>query len=318
MSEQARQRALTALRDAGFDPHTTITHLPLPASNETWLGEDFVLRVGTGDPGKLAREATVAAALPAEARYPGVIAAGQADGFEWLISRRARGEQLSRVWHRLSRAERERAITQLADALRALHETDVSGLPGEEDLEPPHTLPLEPLRSLIEAVRGQGSVEASLCEESAALVRDRWPAFDRLGRGLVHGDAHLENVLWDGRDVTALLDLEWSRRSWLQVDLEILLSFCDHPWLFVAGDYETRAAAEDYVGVPTWLSDAHPAMFAHPRLLDRLILLHVSRTFGLLHQYPPHGPESSADPRDRRNHLRAVLDGSSHLHRSLP
>lgn len=318
MSERARERALTALRAAGFDPGTMITHLPLPAMNEAWLGDDFVLRVSTGDPGTLAREATVAAALPAEARYPGVIAAGQADGFEWLISRRARGEQLSRVWHRLGRAERERAIAQLGEALRALHDTDADGLPGEEDLEPPHTLPLEPLLELIDAVHAQGGVEASLCRESAALVRERWPAFDRLGTGLVHGDPHLENVLWDGKDLTALLDLEWSRRSWLQVDLEILVSFCDHPWLFVARDYETRTAAEDYAGVPTWLSDADPAMFAHPRLVERLEVLHLSRTFGLLRSYPPLRPWDPADPRDRRTHVRAVLDGSSHLHRLLP
>lgn len=50
---------------------------------------------------------------------------------------------------------------------------------------------------------------------------------------------------------------------------------------------------------------------AWPDLLDRLGVLHISRELSLLAEHPRTGPREPNDPRDRRNHLRAVPDGTS-------
>jgi Ser/Thr protein kinase RdoA (MazF antagonist) len=136
--------------------------------------------------------------------------------------------------------------------------------------------------------------------------------------GLVHGDPHLENVLWDGEHVSALLDLDWSRRSWLEVDLETLLSFCDHPFVFVAEDYEDRALARDYARVPGWLAAEYPQWFAHPRLADRLAVLHANRMVGILADHPRRGPIDPTDVRDERARLCAALAGTSPILAKLP
>jgi Phosphotransferase enzyme family len=150
--------------------------------------------------------------------------------------------------------------------------------------------------------------------ETEALIRARFDCLDDQGIGLVHGDPHFENVLWDGVNISAVIDLEWARRSWLECDLETLLSVCDHPWFFLEND-EHLALSADYVRVPGWMASEYPEWFAHPRLADRLTLLHLSRTLGLLREFPPSGPRRPSDPRDRRNHVRAALDGTSYLHR---
>jgi hygromycin-B 7''-O-kinase len=283
-------------------------------ANETWLGDGFVLRVNCRDDlGRLRREAELAARLPAEARHPGVLACGTDGEIEWLVLPRVAGIELSRAWPEMERGRRERAARELAGALRALHRTG-GDMPSDGDpgFAPPHTLPLGPLVELIGRVPS-AAVDAGLLDEAEAFVRERWTAFDGDGRGLVHGDPHLENVMWDGEHVSALLDLDWSRRSWLEVDLEILLSFCDHPWLFVAADYEDRALAHSYADVPGWLADEYPEWVAHPRLGDRLAVLQISRAIGMLDEFPPTGQADPSDPRDHRNHLRRVLDGSSPL-----
>jgi Ser/Thr protein kinase RdoA (MazF antagonist) len=193
-----------------------------------------------------------------------------------------------------------------------LHGVSEPSLPGDGEFDPPHTLPLEPLLGLF--ARAQADLDdPALLRELEAFVRRNWAAFDDANVGLVHGDPHLENVVWDGEHVSALIDLEWSRRSWIECDLEILLSFCDHPWFFVAQDYEARALARDYAGVPRWLRDEYPHWFAHPRCADRLAVLHVSRTLGLLHDCPARGPRDPSNLRDRRNHLHALLDNASFL-----
>ncbi|MCP3987075.1 MAG: aminoglycoside phosphotransferase family protein [bacterium] len=288
-------QAKQALVGAGLDPHTPLERAASHA-NDAWLGPDFALRVNwRGDLGRLAREALVAEALAPEARYPGVSGHGNDGQIEWILTRRVGGAQLGRAWCGLKSDERERAIHALAKALRALHSTDAPNLPVDRDLAPPHVLPLDRLLGLLHRAAQATPLDPGFAGEIEAFLVDRWPAFDDRGTGLVHGDPHLENVLWDG-DTLWLLDLEWSRRSWLEVDLEILLSVCDHPELFVSEDYEHLARGGDYRKVPGWLRDAYPELFAHPRLNDRLAVLHIARTLTLL------GP----DPL-RLQHIRRAL-----------
>lgn len=194
---------------------------------------------------------------------------------------RVPGIDLSRAWQGLSPARRERAVCELMGALRAFHATASDELPNDRGLEPPHTLPLQPLLGLLGRTRVAG-LDDTLCTKLRSLIEECWPAFEYAPRGLVHGDLHLENVLWDGEHVSALIDLEWSRRSYLAVDLEILLSVCAEPALFVSADYEAEVRAADYAAVPRWLRAAYPQWFSAPGLREQISVLHASRTLGLI------------------------------------
>jgi len=289
-------QAKRALLGAGLDAETPLQRAASYA-NDAWLGPEFALRVNwRGDLGRLAREARIAESLVPQARYPGVLSHGDDGEIEWIVTRRVGGSQLGRAWATMERAERERAIHALAAALRALHETQAPALPVDRDLFPPHVLPLDRLLDLLHRAARATPLDAGFAGEIEAFLLDRWPAFDDRSMGLVHGDPHFENVLWDG-DALWLLDLEWSRRSWLEVDLEILLSLCDHPELFVSEDYAQLARSDDYRDVPRWLRDAYPELFAHPRLGDRLAVLHIARTLTLLQLGPL-----------RQQHIRGVLE----------
>jgi aminoglycoside phosphotransferase (APT) family kinase protein len=273
-------------------------------ANEVWLADDFVVRVNCRGVGRLRREGAIAARVVREALYPAIRTIGDDGELEWMITTRVQGRELGRAWASLTPSQRERATRELCDALAALHATPTGGL--SEDIEPPHTLPLAPLLALVRDVRADGG-DAALLDEVAAFVETRWDALDDTGVGLVHGDPHLENVLWDGAHVTALLDLEWSRRSWIECDLEILLAIADHPQLFASADHQASVHTADYAALPRWVAAAQPSWFAHPRLVDRLEVLHVSRTLGCLGSHP-------ASPA-RWQHLRDVLDGTSYLRR---
>lgn len=65
--------------------------------------------------------------------------------------------------------------------------------------------------------------------------------------------------------------------------------------------------------VPHWLAAACPARFATKRLLERLELLLVSRTLGLLDEALPAASAHDPGLRLRFDHLRSVLDGASYL-----
>jgi hypothetical protein len=109
---------------------------------------------------------------------------------------------------------------------------------------------------------------------------------------LAHGDPHLENVLWDEDHGLTLLDLEWSRRSVAEVDLEILLHFFRDPARFVSPEDEARAHPEDYAAAPAWLREDYPELFLHPDRETRLRVLWVSRLLGfLVDEAPELSPE---------------------------
>jgi aminoglycoside phosphotransferase (APT) family kinase protein len=298
---------------AGLDPDD-LDRIAPAATAEVWANSDFVLRVhDRPDLRRLVREAAIAARLAPQAMHPGVLDHGRDEDLEWLLMPRVRGVQLSRAWPLLDEGDRARAVAGFAAALEALHATPTDGLPGDEDMSPPHVLPLE--RAVAQARRVD--VEPQLLTEAIGFMEAVWDAFDDDGRGLAHADPHFENVLWDGERVVALLDLDWTHPTWLAVDLETLLSFFDHPWFFVAADYEDVSSRTAYAQATGWLRAAYPTLFEHGRITDRLAFLGIDRTLGLLAEHPPARPWDREDPRDRRNHLRSIMDGTSHLHRMV-
>ena len=295
--EHVRRRL--ALEACGLDPDLELVR-GASTANEAWIGREVVLRVNWRGVGRLAREALIATRVPREARYPEILAVGNDGEIEWMLTRRAPGIALGRAWARMSNPLRERAVCELATALTAIHATPTGGI--VDDILPPHTLPLAPLLALIDDVRDLGGDRFTL-DLAETFVRERWDAFDDAGVGIAHGDPHFENVLWDGEHVSAVIDLEWSRRSWIHADLEILLCVSDHPALFASADYEHEVIAADYALIPRWLAAVQPSWFSHPRLLDRLEVLHVSRTLGHLVE--------DLESEVRWEHLCAVLAGAS-------
>jgi aminoglycoside phosphotransferase len=302
----AEARARSVLTAAGLPRDATLERASSDA-NEVWLGPDFVLRINArGDPGRLAREAAVASRLPAEVGYPPILAVGTHRELEWILSVRVPGQPLPRVWHTLTEAQRRDAIRQVSRAVRLLHAVDPTGLPTDRDLDPPHVLPLDRIEEQLECLKGQ--LDEGLRKDLSDRVNELWPAFDDRNRGLVHGDLHFGNVLWheahdEGR-VTALLDFEWARVSWVEVDQEIVRAFCADPAWFVPEADEPLMRTEDWAQVPTWFEAGRDP---HPRQADRLLVLAISRQLGHLIDHPAVRPERLDDPRDRRGLLHRLL-----------
>ena len=302
-TEEASRRR-HALAACGLDPDTPMTRASSYA-NETWVGDEIVLRVNVRGVGRLAREAAIVRRLPPAARHPGIHTIGDDGELEWSVSPRASGIDLGRAWRTMTPAQRERATHALAHALAAVHATPTDGIP--DDIEPPHTLPLAPLLELVDVV-ADARGHRRLLDGIRQLICDRWDAFDGTDTGLVHGDPHLENILWDGEHVSAVVDFEWARPSWIHADLEILLAISDDPKLFASADHEDSVLTIDHADIPRWLCAARPDWFAHPRLLDRLDILHASRTLG-------HLTEGDSDL--RWQHLESLLDGKPSFRKSM-
>ena len=132
---------------------------------------------------------------------------------------------------------------------------------------------------------------------------------------LVHGDLSFENVLWDGTQITAVLDFEWSRSGPPDLDLDVLLRFCAYPYLHVAADYEDRTHTADYADVPWWLADDYPALFDAPYVFDRVRLYSIAWDVRELLAFPPKVDSRELHGDHPYHRLRQLISGDGYLDR---
>ena len=289
-------------------------------TNEVWITPDHVVRINRKATGRLHREAMLAAALRPATGYPGVVAAGDGSGVDWLVVRRKPGVPLARAWPAMSTSARRNAVTQIAARLREIHTTPTpDALPA---LEAPQLLdagalfPIAPLQRALADARHVTGIPASLIDDLTARVSALAPAIGVFGAGtLVHGDLTFENVLWDGTRVSAIIDFEWSRGAPRDVELDVVFRMCAYPFLHVAADYEQLTREQDYVDVPMWLAQDYPELFDVPRLADRLELYSLAFDLRELLQYPPRGDSPQLPKLHAQNRLIATLCGRGHLTR---
>ncbi len=314
----AELRARTALRGAGLDPRVPLERAS-SVTNEVWLSPTHVVRVNRSHDNRLAREAIIAEALPAAVGYPTVVAHGRRQGEDWLVAERVPGTPLAHHWPDMPLEERRSAVAQLAKRLVALHATPAPlGLPpivgAPQLLEVGSEDPTGPVVAALERASRLDFVDRLMILEAIALVERAAPAlvpFD--ATTLVHGDVTFENVLWHEGEVTALLDVEWSRPGPSDLDLDIVLRCCAYPKLHVAEQFEARTSAADYVEVPKWLAESYPRLFAYPEQRERLRVFCIAYEVRELLAYPPMSSTLELSPLHAYHRLVRVVSGTSYL-----
>lgn len=333
MEHEAREERLNrVLADAGLDLGGGAVPL-LSYSNDTWRIGSCVLRIcWRGDVRRLEREALLAALLPSEVRYPALIGAGRTGELTWTVTRWIDGVPLAEAWPRLNRHERRSAVDQLAQALAALHQWSPPKHPAglldaQQDVvdlsdsvsvvgATLNPLPLDRAFALADHARVLPFVSPQLIDAVLKRLHDlavHDPYSDPAEHIVVHGDAHLSNVLWGGGAMVGLLDLEWARLGPPDLELEPFLRGVD----WSGREPESMPAAEMAV-VLGWLADSYPGLFASPNLIQRLSLYQLTSTLRDLFTWPaaPTPPDRLA-PDHPLNLLPMFAKSSSHLERLL-
>ena len=274
----ATARARHALQQAGL-PTDLAVEQASSTRNEVLISGDFVVRVNREPNQRLRREAEVVANLPIRSWTPRVVSHGGEIGPDYLIVARRPGRPLSRVWPTLHPRDRRFAIAQLAEALDDLHRTPASvrlpRLPRSTHLLDHGLGPtLRPLWQAIGALRRTPDTDHLLLDRIERVVSERSALFERFDTThLVHGDLTFENILWDGRQITALLDFEWCRGGPADIDIDSITRYCRYPFAHVPGDVAGEQRTEDYAGVIGWLSADLPELFDDPHLGERLLVI---------------------------------------------
>src|SRR6185436_2786141 len=99
----------------------------LGISNATWVGGGLAVRIAnTSVVDGMAAEVALVRALPPEVGHPEILGVGTIAGHDWIVTEEVRGQNLDEVWPRLTPEERRRAIQQLWERVRLLHDATPS------------------------------------------------------------------------------------------------------------------------------------------------------------------------------------------------
>jgi aminoglycoside phosphotransferase (APT) family kinase protein len=220
----------------------------------------------------------------------------------------------------MERADRRRAVEELAATLRSLHTTTVpkelADISDPPQLLVPGPRAVDPVLQALDRAESLEFVDQRIVAELRTYVRGARSALDPFESDhLIHGDLHFQNVLWDGQHITALLDLEFARAAPPDLDLDVFLRFCAYPALFVPVGREHEAQQRDYDEVPGWFRTAYPEMFDHPALVDRLRLYAIAFDLKQVLAEPPRGPLGSLTLQHPYRRLMATVRRESHVDR---
>ncbi len=315
-------RARHALRASGL-PYRGPLERASSTNNEIYLSDRHVIRINTQPDQRLRREAELYAYLPRQPWTPIAIAVGGETGADYLIVERKPGVPLAHRWPELSSEQRHKAVTSLAGHLKAIHATTtppaitpIESAPQLIDAKA--TPPVRPLLEGIERLAGDPNADQAVISLTRDYVVANWTKLDGFDDDhLIHGDLTFENILWDGRDVSAIIDFEWCRGAPADLDLDVMLRCCALPRAHVAAAFHDQTDAKDYADVAYWLAEEYPALFSHPNLLERLMLYALSFEVKLatMSPLPPSRPDDpTSHPYSR---LIALVSTGGHVVQSL-
>ncbi len=324
----ALARARHALATAGLPDDASLVRAN-STRNEVFVGDRVVVRVNRQPNQRLRREAELCRFLPNERWAPRVLAYGGQLGADFLVVERLPGAPLAQSWPLMSTVQRREATAQLAWATAQLHATPMPAtVPRIENLpyliDPRCVTPLLPLLMGLATLRKRG-IDSGLISAAEAYVAHSGDALaDYDQRNMIHGDLTFENMLWDGSQLTALLDFEWCRGGPLDMELDVLFRMAAFPYAHVGPDLERMTRAEDYADLPSWLVEFRPDLFRHPRLADRLRLYALAFDIKELLDHPvdvngqiPVSRSSNIGPLHPLNRMSRLLTFDSYLDRTM-
>jgi aminoglycoside phosphotransferase (APT) family kinase protein len=313
--ESSRARAQSLLRHYGLNDRPI--ELLTGWTNKVWLTPDHAVRISSGRfRDSFRHEYAVARLIGDQVRIPEIVANGDGNGSEWMISVRVPGRSLLHSWTAMQQEERQDAVHQLAASLSKLHSVefpdgfsnpwlsdsviDKSKTQDAYLIEPRH------FRVITDDLREKKLLDDALLNDAEQYLTDRLVLFNDDQHVLIHGDAHFNNMIWDGSHLT-LLDLEVVTTASRERELQAIIDFTRQPEMVYGRNETPDVHKRDVENILHWLREAYPALFAVKNIVERLDVYSLVRGLLQIYHFPP---ESEYDTRPR---LRDLLAGKRDL-----
>ena len=195
-------------------------------TNAVWLNGDLALRLSFNkDSDRIRREVKLSGYFPKEVGYPVNIAVGVSDGYEWSLSKRICGNNLSDVWNNLNWKERTEAIRQILTIIEQVHKVDITKVENLSNKRAWYTsFNVEETYSCLAKYKELKIFSHKQIDTLYGILERFWEKHNSATHVLNHGDITKDNLLWSNGRIVSLMDFEHSLIAPSEIDMHSLIN----------------------------------------------------------------------------------------------
>jgi len=203
--------------------------------------------------------------------------------YYYEIIEKVAGKTLYELWGILSDIERRKIAIQIIDILKPFHTKEVKGYEF-----------LEMLKTKILFLKDKCNLDDEMFND---LIEICCKYFKENKFGLIHGDLHFDNFMFDGTNLH-LLDFERCMVAPIDYDFRIFSVSRFVPWLWASGKTDMITVPSDYQTLMDMIIDNYPELNKIPYIRERLDFYSIME---LLDNY------KNIKSEDRMNEVRILI-----------
>lgn len=215
------------------------------------------------------------------AKVSKVVEFGQEENKTYLVLEKIPGRSLSYDWLNMSGKQKENIMSELTKQLKIFHSIKF------KDYIIPALIDNQPCSNLREAVRN--STKFDLIDKNI-LAPEYLKEFEYLENFyqqnehildeqdtavFVFNDLHLENIIWNGEELTGIIDFDWVCQAPKDYELWKIVDVTREPRCTVDGELKPLAEGSQMIKEFARLKKDYPELFAAENLADRIRLFYI-------------------------------------------
>lgn len=177
--------------------------------------------------------------------------------YYYEIIEKIEGKTLYEIWYKLKEEERKEVILKLISSIRKLHNIKVK----EYDFK-------EYIKNKIKEYLTTCNITDELFED---LLNDCDIYFKENKFGLIHGDLHFDNIIYN-KDKITLLDFEYTMPASIDYDFRILNRCKKVPWHWASVKTDMLTIENDYQNLIPIIIENYQELKEIPYLEERLLI----------------------------------------------
>lgn len=175
--------------------------------------------------------------------------------YYYEVIEKVSGKTLYELWYRLSDIERRKIVIQIIDILKPFHSKEVKGYEF-----------LEILKTKVLYLKDKCNLDDELFND---LIDMCYKYFKENTFGLIHGDLHFDNFMFDGTNLH-LLDFERCMVAPIDYDFRIFNVSKFVPWLWASGKTDMITVEDDYQNLMEMIIENYQELNEIPYIRERL------------------------------------------------
>lgn len=245
------------------------------------IGDDYVLKIEKDLDVTPHQASIVQLAFDAGAKVPRIFDSGEIDSKNYILMERMEGKKLSEGWMDFDEGQKENFIRQICEQMKIFHSIKFDKYspqrPKEFDtlleaIDWQTNLDDVDLKDLDDTTRGNFEKVRQFYEDNKMILDERDTAV------FVHNDLHFDNILYEGDQVTGIIDFDFTRQLAKDYELWHIVDFFLVPKYYLGTEELEQIWKGFELGNELKLfKKYYPELFDHPDLTDRLRLYFIDQ-----------------------------------------